>query len=64
MSVCPVTPPMPALNSPCEQVKWFPSLSLSSGQLSLQLLLEFLTLCEDSGFIQFRLPFEELKEKV
>ena len=35
-----------------------------SGQVSVDLLLDFLQLCETSGFIELRLPLEDLKSKV
>ena len=34
------------------------------GQVSVDLLLDFLQLCESSGFIELKLPLEDLKSKV
>lgn len=35
-----------------------------SGQVSVDLLLDFLQLCESSGFIELKLALEDLKSKV
>ena len=43
---------------------WFPQSFLFPYQVSLENLLDFLVLCESSGFIEFKLSLEDLREKV